>query len=204
MISLKKQWDEYWKGREVKTTINKERMMEVLKRHVKGKVLDVGCGSGFFSKFFTDMNCKVFSLDYANEPLKLTGSLDKEIKLIKGNVLRAPFEDETFDLIFSDGLLEHYKNPISLVHKFAKLVKEGGIVATFVPNLISYWIFIKRFKLGKIKEYRFGLNKLIDMHEKSGLKIIESGGLSTFPLKVSPEFLAKHIGRIIYVIAKKV
>lgn len=179
-------------------------MMDILNRHTNGKILDGGCGSGFFSKFFVDKNCKVFALDYSNESLKLTGSLDQKIRLIKGDILKTPFDDETFDLIFSDGLLEHYKDPSDIVSEFGRLVKKNGIIATFVPNLISYWVLVKRFKLGKMKEYRFSLNKLIELHEKVGLEIIESGGLSVFPSTVSPEFLAKYIGRIIYAIAKKV
>ncbi|MFQ6120518.1 MAG: class I SAM-dependent methyltransferase [Methanosarcinales archaeon] len=178
--------------------------MKILDKYVRGKSLDAGCGSGFFSKFFMDKNCRVFALDYSKESLKLTGSLDKKIKLIKGSVLKMPFDNETFDLVFSDGLLEHYKNPISIVSEFERVAKKNGIVATFVPNKISYWILIKWFKLKDIKEYRFTLKKLIELHERVGFKIIKSGGLSALPLKISPEFLAKYIGRIIYVIAKKV
>lgn len=204
MVDLREEWEKYWKGKKVEASINKRRMMEALDGYTRGMVLDAGCGSGFFSKFFVDKNCNVFALDYSRESLKLTGSLDQKIRLIKGDVLKTPFDDETFDLIFSDGLLEHYKNPIGIVSEFERLVKKKGIVATFVPNIISYWIFIKRFKLGKIQEYRFSLNKLIELHERVGFKVIESGGLSVLPSKVSPEFLAKYIGRIIYVIAEKV
>jgi len=177
--------------------------MKILGRYARGKVLDAGCGSGFFSKFFVNKNCKVFALDYSKESLKLTGSLGQKIKLIEGDILKMPFDDKTFDLIFSDGLLEHYKNPIGIVSELERVVKKNGIVATFVPNLISYWLFIKRFKLGKIKEYRFSLKKLVELHERAGLKIIESGGLSVLPSKGSPEFLAKYIGRLIYVIGKR-
>ena len=203
-LNIKKDWEKYWKGKEVKSTINKKRMMKILNRYAhKNKVLDAGCGSGFFSKYFIERDCEIISLDYSKEALKLTQELDSRIKLIRGNILCTSFKNETFDLIFSDGLLEHYKNPTNILLEFKRILKKNGLIATFVPNKYSYWMLIKPFKLKDIDEYRFIIRELIKLHEKIGFKIIEFGGFSVFPLKISPDFLGKYLGRLIYVIAKK-
>lgn len=202
--SIKNDWEFFWKGKKVSVSSNKKRMMKILDRYVnKKRVLDVGCGSGFFSKYFIERNCKVVSIDYSNEALKLTGKLNNKIMLIKGNILNLPLKEESFDFVFSDGLLEHYKNPKQILLEIKKILKSGGIISTFVPNKISYWFFVKHFKMKNIVEYRFSLNKLIEMHESTGLKPIGFGGLGVLPLRYSPEFLGKHFGRIIYTIAKK-
>ena len=91
----------------------------------------------------------------------------------------------------------------SILLEVKRVLKPGSIIATFVPNKISYWLLVKHFKMKDIVEYRFSLSKLIELHESIGLKIIESGGFSVFPSRCSPEFLGKCLGRIIYTIAKK-
>jgi SAM-dependent methyltransferase len=201
---MKEKWENYWKDKKVKVSSNKKRVIEILDRYAhKNKVLDAGCGSGFFSNYFAKKGCKVISLDYSKEALKLTRHLYPKIRIIKGDMLHAPFKNESFDLIFSDGLLEHYKNPIPILTKFGKILKLKGIIATFVPNKFSYWILIKPFKFKEIEEFRFSLKKLIELHEKIGFKVIESGGIGVFPSDVSPEFLGKYIGRIIYSIVER-
>jgi SAM-dependent methyltransferase len=196
-------WEKYWTKKRVKITINKKRIMNILESYVHGRILDAGCGSGFFSKFFLEKGCEVFALDYSKQALLMTRRLDQKINLIEASVFNTPFKNETFDFIFSDGLLEHYKNPEKILLEFKRIVKTGGIILTFVPNKYSYWIFFKPLKLRGIKEYRFNLNEIISLHKNLGLRIVDSGGFSVFPSKISPEFLGKHFGRILYVIAKK-
>jgi len=195
-------WDKHWHGKEVKPTASKVRMIKILDKYKCKNVLDAGCGSGFFSKYFAERGCNITAFDYSDEALKSAKSLDSRIKTIKGDIFNMPFKEE-FDLVFSDGLLEHYKDPVKILKKFKDVTKPGGYVVTFVPNLISYWIFIKPFRLSHIKEWRFGLKKLIKYNQEAGLKVIESGGFSVLPFKYSPEFLGKYIGRIIYTIAVK-
>jgi SAM-dependent methyltransferase len=201
---IKSDWENFWKEKKLKVSINKKRIMKILDRYVYKKIVfDAGCGSGFFSKYFIERDCKVISIDYSKEALKLTGKLNNRIIRVRANMFDMPFKEKSFDFIFSDGLLEHYRNPIKILLEFKKLLKPGGIIATFVPNKISYWILFKYHIMKDIVEYRFTLNKLIKMHESIGLKTIEFGGLGVIPSRYSPELLGKYIGRIIYTIAKK-
>lgn len=200
-----KLWNSYWKSKKTKISINKKRMLKVIKKYLsKGIVLDAGCGSGFFSKYFIDSGYKVISLDYSEVALKLTKSLNQKIITVQGDVFRLPFSQNIFDLVFSDGLLEHYKNPLPILKEFKRVLKKNGKIITFVPNKFSYWLFIKPFIMKEIKEFRFNLARLINLHKRVGLEVLECGGFSVFPFKFSPEFLGKYVGRIIYVVCKKV
>ena len=202
MKNSRRKWEDYWSKKKTKTTVNKERMIKILERYKYKKALDAGCGSGFFSKYFASKG-DVIALDYSKTALRMTKKLNKKIKVVRGDVFHIPFKDDTFDLIFSDGLLEHYRNPSDILREFKRILKPEGIIATFVPNKFSYWCFVKPLFLKKIEEYRFTLKELIKFHEDVELDIIESGGFSVFPFHFSPEFLGERIGRIIYAIAKK-
>ena len=196
-------WENFWKKRTTKISWSKKRIIKILDKYLKGMVLDAGCGSGFFSKYFFDKGCKTFALDNSKKALDLTKKLDERIIIKEGDVFNIPFKNEYFDVVFSDGLLEHYKNPESILLEFKRVLKPKGKIITFVPNKISYWLLAKPFIMREIDEYTFNLNKLIQLHEKINFKVIDSGGISVFPMRYSPEFLGKWIGRLFYVVASK-
>ena len=55
-----------------------------------------------------------------------------------------------------------------------------------------------------IAEEPFVLSQLIKLHERHGLKILEEGGLNTFPFAFSPDnFCGKAFGMLLYVIASR-
>jgi ubiquinone/menaquinone biosynthesis C-methylase UbiE len=200
---MEQDWESFWERRKTKISWSKKRIIKIIDKHLTGKVLDAGCGSGFFSKYFVDKGCETIAMDNSKKALELTKELDERIIVKEGDVFNIPFKDEYFDVIFSDGLLEHYPNPEDILLEFRRVLKSTGKLMTFVPNKFSYWFLAKPFIMKEIDEYAFNLNKLIDLHERTNFKIIESGGISVLPTRYSPEFLGKWIGRLLYVIARK-
>src|SRR5690349_16935414 len=110
-------WNQYW-GLEGKkfTSVSwsKRRILKILQPFLtRGKkVLDAGCGSGFFSKYFCDQGLQTVSIDYADKALEMTRqvtegrSLVIKVDLLKSEEVKKIGAD--FDLIFTDGLLEHF------------------------------------------------------------------------------------------------
>jgi len=200
---MREEWERYWKGKKAKISSNKKRMMKILDNYSNGKVLDAGCGTGFFSEYFSRNNLETFSLDYSKRALKMVRALDEKIIPISGDIRKLPFKDMTFDTIFSDGLLEHFKDPVSILNEFRRTLKTNGKIITFLPNRISYWIFVKPFVMKEIDEEKYDLVKIIKIHKNANLKIIKYGALGVFPFKASPEIFSKKIGRLLYVICEK-
>lgn len=199
-------WTMYWQDKSGETTICKRRVVNILDKYdFKGKkVLDAGSGTGYFSNIFLMKGAKVYSLDFSEKALELTRKNAKGAVLVHGDVRKIPFPSNSFDYVFSDGLLEHFNNPKEILKEFKRVLKEDGIIITFVPNKYSYWLFAKPFIMPNIKEDRPTLSELIDIHRDKDLETIEYGGISVLPIAVSPEFLGKYIGRLLYIIKRKV
>ncbi len=53
-----------------------------------------------------------------------------------------PFEDESFDEIFIDNVLEHMANPIRTMEEVHRICKHGSRVKVIVPYFRSVWAFI--------------------------------------------------------------
>ena len=109
-----------------------------------------------------------------------------------------------FDIIFSDGLFEHFepRQQQKIMDNMNLMKKKSGVITTFVPNKFSFWEVIRPIFMPQIKEDPFTLGGLIKLNKSCKNKVILSGGLNVLPIKISPEFLGKYFGMILYVVAK--
>ncbi len=213
-LPKEKNWDYFWKlnadSRFTKKSWSKIRMTRLLDEIVKEgmTVLDAGSGSGFFSSYFISKNCNVYSLDYSEDALSITRRLtkNKSVGYLKENLLDSGFGDryaKKFDLIFSDGLFEHFdsKDQKKIMENFKRVKQKEGIIATFVPNKYSWWEIVRPLIMPGIKEDPFTLKKLEELN--NGLEIIKKGGVNALPFALSPEkLLGLKIGMILFIFTK--
>ena len=212
---MQKEWNNFWSANQDRSFLNpswsKRRIMNILDRYIFAgmEVLDAGCGSGFFSNYFILKGCKVYSLDYSEEALNLARRMtdNKSFKYLKGDLLNEDISSEfenKFDLIFTDGLFEHFTKheQEQIMETFIEIKKDKGIVVTIVPNKYTFWTVVRPFFMPGIKEKPFSLNELESFVKRSGQDIIESGGLNVLPIQYSPEFLGGKVGMLVYVISK--
>lgn len=125
-----------WKG------CSRHLMLEGwLKTHLKpqGKVLDIGCGDGSYSKWASEFNWT--GIDVNEETTGYNGT-----RLI-GDIEKFPYalDEGSFDGVLCSEVLEHLWNPEG-VHKEAyRVLKKGGVYAISTPNfswiehMISGW-----------------------------------------------------------------
>lgn len=210
----KKKWNNFWKlnknSRFTQKSWSKIRMMNLLDGIVEKNmnILDAGCGSGFFSYYFISKKCNVYSVDYSDDALKITRKLtnNKSFAYLKEDLLSLEFGRkyaEKFDIIFSDGLLEHFSesNQKIIMDNFIKAKKKDGIITTFVPNKFSWWEIIRPIFMPGISEKPFIMKNLKKLHNK--LEIIKTGGINVLPLAFSPDnFLGSKLGMILFIFAK--
>lgn len=95
----------------------------------KGRVLEVGPGSGFNTRFIAE-NCpgEVFALD-VSEAANTTYHNTKDLpncSVVKADLMEAPFADNYFDFIIADGVLHHTPNTKDAVFALFDKVKSGG------------------------------------------------------------------------------
>ena len=105
--------------------------VEALKAFYKGKtrVLEVGPGSGFNTKFIAE-NCpgQVFALD-VSEAAMTTYENTRHLEncaVVQADLMLAPFPDDHFDFIIADGVLHHTPNTRDAVRALYRKVKPGG------------------------------------------------------------------------------
>jgi SAM-dependent methyltransferase len=214
--SVETNWDQFWEkhrgGRFTEVSWSKRRILSALQSYVHrgDRVLDAGCGSGFFSAYFVAQGCETYSLDYSQESLSIardkTGGRSRAY--LCRDLLDPALATEyagRFDLVFSDGLFEHFaaaEQDVILHHMKALTVPEGSIV-TFVPNVWSPWSLVRPFLMPGIAEEPFTRQRLLDLYGRNECRVRESGGINVLPFRYSPEaLLGSRFGMLLYAIGR--
>ena len=207
-------WDHFW-NREQQTpesiSWSKRRMIKVIEPYMKDSktALDAGCGSGFFSKYFCDQGLQTTALDFSQEALERTRQrTQSRTHIISYDLCQDGLSNHIpggFDLIFTDGLLEHFPNDQQhkIINNLISVLPPKGVLVTFVPNRFSPWELIRPFFMPGIDETPFVLRHLICLQNDHRLTILQSGGINVLPFYVSHEFLGSWFGMLLYTAARK-
>jgi len=146
------------------------------------KILEVGAGTGRDSAELARRGAQVTVLDFAQGSLSIVGGLRKELgieenlQLVRGDAFAAPFVDGTFDLVFHQGLAEHFHDPLALIRENFRIVKPGGYCLCDVPQTIHIYTLIKHALILLDKwfagwETQFTMGQLKDLMRSAGFDI---------------------------------
>ena len=92
------------------------------------KILEFGCGWGFWSKFMKMMNFNVETCEISSSRIEY---------LTKNNILNHTNLDlikNKYDLIFSDQVIEHVSQPYIVMKKLTHLLNDGGYMIHRFPS----------------------------------------------------------------------
>ncbi len=111
----------------------------------KGKVLDLGCGTGIYTERLKKMGFEVISLDYSGKMLK---AAEKKIKgnFIRGDATSLPFRDSSFDGIIAITSFEFFSDPEKAISEMKRVVKDDGFIIVGVLSSPNPWSLSRRAK----------------------------------------------------------
>ena len=133
-------------------------------------VLDVGCGTGRWSYYLSPKVKFIEAIDPSEAVFaatQLTG--DKpNIRITKAGVDNMPFDDNSFDFIFSLGVLHHIPDTVGAIRKIYKKLKPNGYFLVYL-----YYNLDNRGRLYKgIFKVSNGVRKVISRMPKLAKQIL--------------------------------
>jgi 2-polyprenyl-3-methyl-5-hydroxy-6-metoxy-1,4-benzoquinol methylase len=158
---------------------------EILTEDISGKkLLDAGCGTGWFSKFSCDRGANVTSMDLGEKLLSKV-ALKCKSEGVVGSILEIPFENNTFDIVVSSEVIEHVPDPYKAMQELFRVLKPGGTLVLTTPNKVWYFAIWIANAL-KLRPYQ-GLENWTGWFEmkrkltKIGFVKIDMRGIHLFP-----------------------
>ncbi len=161
-ISTKSHWEDFWAEKKDVHEVysNDDRVLRnvlgVTDLHMK-RVLEVGAGTGRDSFGMVEQGASVFMLDYSTNSLNIINNIASEqkvdVKPVCGNAFSLPFPDGSFDLVFHQGLLEHFreKEAENLLRENIRVTKTGGLILVDVPQRYHVYTLMKHILIAMDK-----------------------------------------------------
>lgn len=101
-----------------------------------GRVLEVGAGRGTLSMYFADSGWDATILDIVPEVVEHAktqfDNYSLPVKTILADCMDMPIPDNSFDVVFSIGLLEHFSNPEEVLREQLRVLAPGGLLIGYV------------------------------------------------------------------------
>lgn len=99
------------------------------------KLLDLGCGRGEFLEGFKKAGLDVFGLDRDPHATKAVNAI--EVKTCDFEKNKFPYADNTFDVVFSKSVVEHFFDPENFILESLRVLKPGGRIIMMTPDWIT-------------------------------------------------------------------
>tara|TARA_Y100000310_G_scaffold6386_1_gene7210 strand:- start:1474 stop:2151 length:678 start_codon:yes stop_codon:yes gene_type:complete len=161
--------------KEINPSIDLEESKVIKLMNVKkgDYVLDVGCGTGRYTKIFTQQAAKVVGIDFSRNMLKVAKHRVKKAEFKQTDITKKlPFPDKTFDKIVCSLVISHIQNISPVLKEMKRVLKDDGfIVLTTLHPDIDFWGFesVKfRFPLSK---YECSISHKFSVFEKTFKKL---------------------------------
>ncbi len=161
--------------------------IEQIRRYVplgKGtRLLDVGCGNGFFSHYFSQI-CDTVGVDFS-EKMLAKNLMPQKLLMDAG---RLCFQDFAFDVVFCHALLHHVGNMDGVLQEMKRVSRRYVVVLE--PNRNNPLMFLfSALVPEERKALEFSLGFLKERMARNGLRVVAAFSHGTTVSNKTPAFL---------------
>jgi ubiquinone/menaquinone biosynthesis C-methylase UbiE len=216
-------WDKYWQAGDPGDLYHKDITERVLKltNSLNDVVVEIGSGHGVDAIEIASTGRAVIALDLSREALKLMKGKVKTNNVIPvlADALALPFKNASINLIYHQGVMEHFRDPNEFLKEQYRCLLNNGIIIIDVPQTFTFYTIKKKWAMWRNKwfagwESQYSPRRLYRVLNSNGFRIteiygreydlslliwirdIETLGKRRFGHPIVPAVLGRPIGRI--------
>ena len=114
-------------------------MQRMMQPQTSNTLLDVGCGTGYFSRHFSKIGLKVTGLDSDPLMLEYARNQNGKVNYLEGSGEQLPFDTESFDYATAITSLCFIRNPQLALHEMLRVSKKAVILGLLNKHSLLYW-----------------------------------------------------------------
>jgi len=147
-------WDRFWSSRAHAGDFYPqheriERALRDLGPWRDSRAVEIGCGAGGAGEFLLELGTKPILVDFSGASLRKCRQrfpAGKGITLVRADVFHLPFKDGVLDVLFHQGLLEHFRGdqPRALLQENLRALRPGGWLLVDLPQAFHWESFFAR------------------------------------------------------------
>lgn len=174
---------EIWNWESPAGKLRWKRRVDMLTSHItpEMKALELGCGTGYFSKELVATGAFITAIDISPDLLEIASKeiISEKIYFREDNAYDLSFADASFDTVVGSSVLHHLDLQKAVKEMF-RVLKPGGSIVFTEPNMLNPQIALQKNipwlkkKLGDSPDetafFRWSLKKLLT---KTGFKDIQ-------------------------------
>jgi len=103
--------------------------------HKNGLILDIGCGRGDYLKQMKGLGWNVLGVE--PDPVSAQLARSNGINIFNGTLGEAELDEESVDQVTMQHVIEHLIDPLAYVKECYRILKKGGRLVIYTPNLHS-------------------------------------------------------------------
>lgn len=164
------------------------------------RVLEVGAGSATVSRVLAKrLHGSFYALDILPQAMQVASRAMRNggkspVHCLVADLRQAPFPSASFDLVFSQGLVEHFADPSQIIRPQVELLKPGGYLVINVPQKYNLYTLYKHFRMRRGRwgpgwETQYSAGQLADLGRQMGLELWDMDGHGSFLRWVAIHFL---------------
>ena len=163
-----------------------------------GRILDLGCGTGFFLAELEEQHPGSVGLDISHDMLKVSGEYVPGARLVTGDAERLPFKPGSFDVVFCKGSLHHTRDHVGFLTHCRNALGDDGVLIMSEPcndNLLiraARALLYRRSPHFDVGDQGFTRKGIVSLCEQAGFEVtrVKKYGVFAYVFAGFPD----HIG----------
>lgn len=122
-----------------------KHLADYLKLKAKDSVLEIGCGTGLFTKKIAELSgiTSIIATDLSPDLIEEAKRKYPELVFEVADAMDMRFENESFDAVFGNSII-HHLDFNSFATEMVRILKPGGRFCFAEPNMLNPQIFIQK------------------------------------------------------------